>query len=193
MELVSLRWLPDFALTWQNGFLPMVPLFILRFGAPAVIDRNAMPRLDFFPPTIGIERAALTIYFITNTTLIFSPLAMRLGISGPGWTAGLVLYLSGCAFFALSVIAFCRRAGLTRSGIYRLSRNPMYIGYYLIFLGTGFMLGSWVYLLLVQVYQLAVHFLVLSEERWCLETYGAAYRHYLDEVPRYLLIRKSLS
>jgi protein-S-isoprenylcysteine O-methyltransferase Ste14 len=182
--------LPQFSLTIQNGFWLMVPLFLMRFAIPRWINRESLRKLEFFPETLGIERNFLTVYFITNTIIIFSPLIMRLQPTHPLLIIGCIIYLVGCIFFLLSVIPFAKDSAFTSEGIYRLSRNPMYIGYYLIFLGTGLLLNSILFIILIQIYQIAVHFLVLSEERWCLNKFGSTYMDYLNTVPRYLFIKK---
>ena len=185
-----MKLLPEFSLTFQNGFWLMVPLFLMRFVIPRWITCDSLPKLEFFPETLGIERIFLTVYFITNTVIILSPLFMKLQPSSPLLIIGCMVYLVGCLFFLLSVIPFSKDDAFTSEGIYRLSRNPMYIGYYLMFLGTGLLINSILFIALIQIYQIAVHFLVLSEERWCLNKFGATYMDYLNTVPRYLFIKK---
>ncbi|MBN2006075.1 MAG: isoprenylcysteine carboxylmethyltransferase family protein [Anaerolineae bacterium] len=76
--------------------------------------------------------------------------------------------------------------GLRTTGIYRISRNPMYVGFYLV------ALASWVFSphplnIACGVVGIVVHhFVVLTEERFLLEKYGAAYETYKREVRRYL-------
>ena len=35
------------------------------------------------------------------------------------------------------------------------------------------------------IYQTAAHWIILSEERWCLEKFGKSYQDYQDKVRRY--------
>jgi len=76
--------------------------------------------------------------------------------------------------------------GLQTGGIFRISRNPMYLGFYLVTLasmvgvpypinvGCG-LVGIWVH-----------HRIVLAEERSLLKAYGASYQAYRRRVRRYL-------
>lgn len=76
---------------------------------------------------------------------------------------------------------------LVSSGLYRLSRNPMYMAVSLILLGwaTGF--GSWTLLgyalLVMAIFHLHV---VLVEEPWLARTYGEEWKRYAAGVPRWV-------
>ena len=76
--------------------------------------------------------------------------------------------------------------GFCQSGVYRLSRNPMYAAYFLLFLGCALLTRSLPLLLCLAVFQLTAHVLIRAEERWCLRTFGAAYARYMGRVRRYL-------
>jgi protein-S-isoprenylcysteine O-methyltransferase Ste14 len=76
--------------------------------------------------------------------------------------------------------------GLRTRGIYRISRNPMYLGFYLVTLAA---LVSVPHLVnigcgLVGVY--VHHRVVLAEERFLLQVYGASYEAYQRRVRRYV-------
>ena len=177
---------PKLTLTLLNGFLLTIPMLGSRFGIPALLRKEALQELDYFPPVAGFEQYALKAYFITNTFLVFSPIAARIQ-SGTLWTSlGWIIYLVGLTLFIISIIHYCKTPGLKQTGLYRISRNPMVIGYFMIYLGISFVIGSWFNLLLTILYQIAVHWLILSEERWCTDKFGLPYQQYLQTVRRYL-------
>jgi protein-S-isoprenylcysteine O-methyltransferase Ste14 len=177
---------PEIALTLLNGFLFILPLFVLRFGLPALVSKQALSDLQFFPPVEGVEQTALRVYTITNLFLVFSPLLARIQAGTQYFFIGLALYLLGVALLALALLHFSAEGGLTQRGIYRFTRNPIYIGYFLFYLGIAFIIGSWTYLVVTVIYQLSVHWLILSEERWCAGKYGEDFRAYCERTPRYL-------
>lgn len=76
---------------------------------------------------------------------------------------------------------------LVRVGLYRLSRNPMYIAVVLILVGWAASFGSqrlWVYAAGVA---LAFHLsVVFGEEPWLARTYGQEWTAYRAGVPRWL-------
>jgi protein-S-isoprenylcysteine O-methyltransferase Ste14 len=72
-------------------------------------------------------------------------------------------------------------------GLYRLSRNPMYIAVLVILCAWATMYASrtlWLYAVIVAV---AFHLrVILGEEPWLARTYGSAWVEYRARVPRWL-------
>jgi protein-S-isoprenylcysteine O-methyltransferase Ste14 len=76
-------------------------------------------------------------------------------------------------------------------GLYRFSRNPMYIGLLLIQIGLGIACSSWLYLLLTAVLMIILNANSSAEERYCLYRYGDDYQKYMNSTPRWIVIPKS--
>lgn len=76
--------------------------------------------------------------------------------------------------------------GMNRNGIYKFSRNPMYAAYFICFAGMAVLTRSLVLLAVVMVFQVSAHWIILAEERWCMEKFGTAYGQYMKEVRRYI-------
>jgi protein-S-isoprenylcysteine O-methyltransferase Ste14 len=75
---------------------------------------------------------------------------------------------------------------LVTYGPYRLSRNPMYVGWTLVYIGIGLVVDTaWPFLLLPGVL-LATHVGVLREERRLADRFESAYRAYRASVRRYV-------
>ena len=73
------------------------------------------------------------------------------------------------------------------SGPYSFSRNPMYIGWTLIYLGVAFVVNSvWITAMLVPVAAFTHFFDVRREERVLGEQFGDDYLEYQTRVRRYL-------
>ena len=170
------------------GFLLLLPFFLLRFGLLARLDRSALQRAARFAPMVGKERAAYWVYQLSTGAVILYPLC--LGIQpAPVWLlvlamavygAGLVLLTAACLHFART-----DSTGLCRTGVYRWSRNPMYVAYFLVFLGCALATQSWVLLGMVAVFQVSAHWIILAEERACLAQFGPDYAQYMAQVRRY--------
>jgi len=75
---------------------------------------------------------------------------------------------------------------LRTSGIYKISRNPMYASF--IFLNTAtFLFLPSLLLLAIMLYGMVVHhFIILGEEKFLDGEFGDEYRKYKAKVPRYL-------
>ena len=132
---------------------------------------------------------ACIFWFVILLYSIFLPLKL-----GTAWLyTGLVIYLVGTVFLTMFFIdiAATPHGQLFTRGAYRYSRNPMYVGMFLQFIGTGIAAASWLFLLLTLILIIAMWSVVIVEERTCLEKYGDAYREYMNRTPRWLGLPKS--
>jgi len=76
---------------------------------------------------------------------------------------------------------------LVRSGPYRLSRNPIYLGLLSLQAGLALAIPSpWSLSLLPLAWLILDLYVVTREERYLSRRFGAEYRQYLDDVPRWL-------
>jgi protein-S-isoprenylcysteine O-methyltransferase Ste14 len=112
-------------------------------------------------------------------------------------TVGLLFIVLG---FALAIRAFqmFRRAGthvvpgepataLVTAGPYRFTRNPIYIGFVLVYFGLSIVLTSmWVLLLLIPTLVILQRGVVKREEAYLERKFGDAYRAYKARVPRWV-------
>ena len=72
-------------------------------------------------------------------------------------------------------------------GLYRFSRNPMYVGVLAIVGGWAIGFGSWPLAAYAAALAVAFHLrVVLGEEPWLARTHGAAWTAYVVAVPRWL-------
>jgi protein-S-isoprenylcysteine O-methyltransferase Ste14 len=102
--------------------------------------------------------------------------------------AGLVIYCIGIAGFYAAVWTFSvtpPNAPLSR-GVYRISRNPMYVAAALVLLSMCLATASMIMAAYLIVLLALQHVMILAEERICRERYGSEYQGYLDKVPRYI-------
>jgi protein-S-isoprenylcysteine O-methyltransferase Ste14 len=170
-----------------NGLILVIPLLLARYTLLSFLSREALKRAAFFPPVRGIEKtayrihllallAALVILFFSEINLQNLPGYLGLGLL----IAGLVLYIAALIHFARS-----NEAGMNTTGLYRISRNPMYVAFFLYFLGCCALTRSWYLLVALIFFQVSVHFLIISEERWCKNRFGKPYTAYMKKVRRY--------
>lgn len=69
---------------------------------------------------------------------------------------------------------------------YRISRNPMYVACFIYFLGCVLLTQSLILLAILIVFQISAHWIIRSEERWCIKKFGEEYKSYMSEVRRYI-------
>lgn len=168
----------------------LIPLLLIRFGLMAARDRGALRRAAHLAPAHGrAERIACGVYQLASAGALLAPffLTVKRPLALPG-AAGLALYLSGLTLCALAVVQFAApgESDMSAKGVYRLSRNPMYIAYFLCFLGMALLSHAWIMAGIAAALQISGHWVILAEERWCLARFGGAYARYMQKVPRYL-------
>lgn len=119
------------------------------------------------------------------------------GGEGPRHLVGIVIVIAG-ALVVFSATRLFRRAGtpvapikptsaLVTEGIYRWTRNPMYLGLSLILLGLAVATGSLWFLLALAVAVYSVTKLAIEkEELYLARKFGAAYLDYKSRVRRWM-------
>lgn len=86
----------------------------------------------------------------------------------------------------VSVLSLNAHTNLVQTGPYRFTRNPLYIGIMLIFLGCVVLLGSYGGLGVGVVLWLVIHlWLCFYEEKDLEQIFGEEYRHYKQSVQRW--------
>ena len=172
----------------MNAFLLVIPLILIRFVLLSILDKKALKRAALFAPLIGKEKAAYCVYEISNI-LIFIYLCFLKITGDPYWLyAGLMIYGLGILLCIVSVSNFAKPAenGINLNGIYLVSRNPMYVAYFIYFLGCVLLTQSFILLAILLVFQISAHWIILSEERWCVKKFGEEYINYMNKVRRYI-------
>ena len=126
---------------------------------------------------------------------MWKPLARPFWTSSiPGWF-GLALCFLALVGFALSLASFGssfrvgideQAAGkLVTTGMFGVSRNPLYACFLLFFLGLLLVHRNIVIVVVSVLFALLIHRQVLREERFLRAHYGAAYEAYCQQVRRY--------
>ena len=189
---------PEFELGFWNAWIFMLYV-IVSDGLPYVlsgwrIDKEVLKKVTATDMPLSeterkISNIITLLFFVLIAYSIFLPLKL-----GTVWLfAGFLIYLLGAGIWTTALLDFLTTAvdKPVTKGIYRFSRNPMYFGIFLIFVGTGIACVSCVFLLFTAVFMILSHIVVVSEERFCLQKYGNAYREYLNRIPRWIGIPKS--
>lgn len=172
----------------MNAIFLMLPLFLIRFAILGILNKTALQRAAFFAPLIGKEKLAFVFYQLSNIFIVLYPLFLSVQTKAPIFIIGLCVYLLGIGVLLVSTIFFAKpeQNGININGIYRLSRNPMYMGYFLYFGGSVLLAPSLLLFLALIIFILSSHWIILSEERWCLKQFGDEYVKYMHKVRRYL-------
>lgn len=172
----------------MKAVLLVVPLLLIRFSLLSILNKESLKRAAFFAPLIGKEKVAYWFYQVSNLLLIFCLCFLKI-TDAPYWfIMGSVTYGLGIILCVAAVMNFAKPAenGINLNGLYRFSRNPMYVAYFIYFLGCVIITKSFILLTILLVFQISTHFIILSEERWCIKKFGEEYISYMKKVRRYI-------
>lgn len=172
----------------MNAFLTVIPILLIRYGLLSVINKEALKRAGFFAPLIGREKIAFYVYQITTALILLYLLLLEIRTDSDWFYIGLIIYSLGIVFYAVSIVNYARPKinGINLNGLYRVSRNPMYVAYFISLLGCVLLTHSGILLALLIGFQISAHWIILSEERWCIKEFGEEYITYMKKVRRYI-------
>ncbi len=190
--------IPEFELGLWNAWILMLYVIISnllpyvlsgRLFDKEVLKKAAAAGMSFN----NTEKKVSNIYSFLFFALIAYSFFLPLQLGTVWFFAGLMIYLLGVIIETMAMLEFFTTPvdKTVNKGVYRFSRNPMYFGVFVIFVGTGIACVSWVFLLLTAVFMILSHIVVVAEERFCIQKYRDPYREYLNRVPRWIGIPKS--
>ena len=109
---------------------------------------------------------------------------------------GILISLSGFALMGKSrdlfqkhqtTLSIERSSVLIQDGVFSKTRNPMYIGMFLLLLGIGICFRNLFSILIPFIFLVLIHFVfVLKEERLMFDEFGQAYLDYKAKVKRWI-------
>jgi len=178
--------------TILNLYLPFLVGYALIWSAMIYVDSKREKKIenqDQYQDNNGWVRFVrgflpTLILFITS---FFIPLTNSVLI-----IIGLIIYLLGIIVYLFAIRYFLKsQSELNTLGLYKYSRNPMYLGGMFFILGLNLMGWSnevinYLFLLLSIGWLITIHFHVLSEESFLLRKYGKSFQEYMKNTPRYI-------
>ena len=121
-----------------------------------------------------------------NTTV--SPFSIRIvgAISG---VVGVVIF--GIAVYTMrdswrAGIPEKDKTDLVVSGIFRISRNPAFLAFDMVYLGILLMFFNWILFIFTLWAMIMLHLQIKQEEKFLLATFGEAYSKYKKQTGRYI-------
>jgi protein-S-isoprenylcysteine O-methyltransferase Ste14 len=148
------------------------------------------PQVIALPPALyaGAFIVGLILEFFWRTRVL-GP-ALRVGFGGALFVIGSVIMLYGVAAFrsaGTNVEVYRPATSLVVMGPYRLSRNPIYVGMTIAYVGAAILADSlWALTLVLPVVVIIHYGVVLREEPYLAAKFGAAYREYTRKVRRWV-------
>lgn len=157
------------------------------------------------PPIIQILFTAWLMYladmyflvafmYLTDVS-IFSfefAISLRMEVAGILVVIGAAIALAGVISFRIHHTTMDPRfpeqtSNLVTSGVYRFTRNPMYLGFFFILLGWSVWLSNYIAVIMVVPYVLYItRFQIIPEERFIEKQFGDEYLEYKSRVRRWI-------
>ncbi|TYL48994.1 methyltransferase family protein [Marinomonas sp. IMCC 4694] len=145
------------------------------------------------PPVVLVVFAAIGMWLVSrsvlNSHVDFPGMVWwSIGVAAVGFCIGIAGVLE---FTRVGTTADPRvpdqSSHLVVSGVYRYSRNPMYLGLLLVLCGWCLFLGSSISVLLLPAFILYMNrFQIVPEERFMQEKFAGSYRQYKSQVRRWI-------
>ena len=152
----------------REALFVVLAVALLAEAALAAVAPRRLPGLvPLAPATAAVLRATGIVMVLGATALM---LAAQLDL-GASWRVG---------------IDEGARPGLVTGGLYRYSRNPIYVAMLAALLGFALLLPSWISLGLLIGAGLGIRRHVRDEETYLARTYGEEYRRYTARVGRFV-------
>lgn len=179
-----------------NLWLPFLLGHAVIWASMAWADRKrGKPIEDPEIYKLADKKRMFLLGYLPFIALLIGAIFVPINIGTLFWI-GLLIFASGIIMNVISMYSFAQfKGGLNTTGIYRYSRNPMYVGGFLFVLGLNLMgwsisLANAIFWILSILWVAATHWGVLQEEAFLESKYGNSFREYMKKVPRYVGIPK---
>jgi len=182
--------LPDFEIGVYNAWIFIIPLIVYWFSGIKFLFSKRMPKSP--PPQKRKDKILTMVLVVTMFFSFFYSVFVPFKLETIWFYIGLLVYLVGTFFVIISMINFATTPldKPVTKGLYRFSRNPMFIGFFLVYLGVAVACISWVYLLMTVLFILIVIYMSPFEEEITLGHYGTTYEQYMKKTPKWIGLPK---
>lgn len=178
----------------------LIIVVIVVLSRVFVMNKNGIKAMRFGEKDKSdflIPPAVLALFYVILTGILNIPKVGTeiINIEIIGWI-GVTSSMLGMILFILSLISFGKsfRVGiddekpgaLITTGVFAVSRNPIYTAFVLILLGIFLTYSNWIILLYLFGFCYIINRQVLREEESLKKIYGAEYLEYCKKVRRYI-------
>jgi protein-S-isoprenylcysteine O-methyltransferase Ste14 len=183
--------IPAFEIGVWNAWIFILGLFLINYGLGFLIAKESM--LSTWPKYNETEKKLMGIFMVDWMASWLYSIFLPLKVGTAWFYAGLVIYLLGIVVLTISIVNHATTPAdkPVTKGVYRISRHPINLSWFLVYIGTGIACASWIFLLCGIVFIIVGQILAVAEERGCLEQFGSAYQDYMNSTPRWIRLPKA--
>ena len=184
MELIT-----ELEVGWLNGWILICLLYLMYGFLLLIFPKDVVARLYDKSGRTKRQKAIIHAGGLLASVLFILLTFTPLKIGSNVFILGIATYALGLTGFVVALFNFKNTPHdqPATGGLYRISRNPQQVMFFITFIGICVAVGSWLALLIQMVSSLFLHTRILAEEKACLAHYGDSFREYMKSVPRYFL------
>ena len=189
--------IPAFEIGLWNAWILQVFFFLTLSIPDFLMSKEAKERTKRATQFVPFSRTEKILAYSTHVVImpfvVIYSLFLPLKIGTVWLYVGLPIFALALVMTVITSINFATTplGEPVTKGVYRISRNPIYLSGFLLYVGIGIACASWVLLLCAVLWIVLWHIVVHAEERFLLEKYGEAYRKYMNRTPRWIGMPKS--
>jgi protein-S-isoprenylcysteine O-methyltransferase Ste14 len=177
---------PEFELGLWNAWIFTLPIIVISILGPRILGKRASEEASSSTEKVKtVSNLSSLVILLPFAYSIFLPLKL----DTIWFVTGLLTYLLAMFFVVTGLLNFATTSvnELVTKGVYGISRNPGYLGMFLVNVGIGVACLSWVFLLVaIANFLLLRWYVVVVEEPFLIEKYGVTYREYMNRTPRWI-------
>ena len=184
---------PIFEIGLYNAWIFM-SVFIIQMLVIMFIDRKTWEKSHV--PTHAKKNSyeknvGIFANFFWLIALIYS-IFLPLKLNTIWFYSGFIIFIIGLSIFIRATYDFVttKPNRIIKTGVYKISRHPMYFATFIIVLSVAISSLSWLFLVFSIFMMFFFYKEALIEERFCLEIFDSDYKDYLQHTPRWIGITK---
>ena len=188
--------IPAFEIGVWNAWILQVLFFLTLIVPNFLMSKEAKKRTKKATEFVPLDRTHKILAYSTHVLIV--PFTVLYSIFLP-LEMGTVWFYIGLFIFALALVMTVMTSinfattlldEPVTKGVYRISRHPIYLSGFLLYIGIGIATASWVILLCAILWIVLFHIVLPFEEQFLLEKYGDSYREYMNKTPRWIGFQK---
>ena len=183
--------IPAFELGLWNAWIFVLPMIVISILGSKILGKRGSEEASNLTKRV---KTANSLYLLILVLLYAYSIFLPLKLNTVWFYAGLFIYLLGVLVVILSLLSFHTTSAdkMVTKGVFRISRNPGYVGDFLVNTSIGIACLSWIFLLVgVAFFLLLRYYVIVVEEPFLTKKYGDTYKEYMNRTPRWIGIPKS--
>jgi len=175
----------------MNAWMLIIPLIIFWIYGVKFLFSKRMS--DYIPPSHTKEKILSNVLIVVMFGSFIYSVFMPFKIGTIWFSFGFIVYVAGLILIMITMLNFATTPldKPVTKGVYRYSRNPMFIAWFLIYFGIAIACISWLYILITILFIIIVNHSSTFEEAITLKHYGKPYKEYMEKTPKWIAIPKS--